>query len=182
MCTSAGLPQSANNFINFYPVNHSWTKDYSSNYPHIKNYKHYDIQVHHTVILPGSRLKAVLTHSEQTEQKLVAFFPCIVQKFTILQFFFYKSFLNLSKPRGVNAAKADRTMTAQSEKSIICKKPRLTALHAGIVLIPPLTNTGIPDIYGISTHSIPSSIKGITKNESKGPVILYGRGGGFFLS
>ena len=92
MCTSAGLPQSANNFINFYPVNHSWTKDYSSNYPHIKNYKHYDIQVHHTVILPGSRLKAVLTHSEQTEQKLVAFFPCIVQKFTILQFFFYKIF------------------------------------------------------------------------------------------
>jgi hypothetical protein len=53
-----------------------------------------------------------------------------MQKFTILQFFFYKSFLNLSKPRGVNAAKADRTMTAQSEKSIICKKPRLTALHA----------------------------------------------------
>jgi hypothetical protein len=29
-------------------------------------------------------------------------------------------------------------MTAQSEKSIICKKPRLTALHAGIVLTPPL--------------------------------------------
>jgi hypothetical protein len=28
-------------------------------------------------------------------------------------------------------------MTAQSEKSI-CKKPRLTALHAGIVLTPPL--------------------------------------------
>jgi hypothetical protein len=29
-------------------------------------------------------------------------------------------------------------MTAQSEKSIICNKPRLTALHAGIVLTPPL--------------------------------------------
>jgi hypothetical protein len=29
-------------------------------------------------------------------------------------------------------------MTAQSEKSIICKNPRLTALHAGIVLTPPL--------------------------------------------
>jgi hypothetical protein len=103
-----------------------------------KVYKHYDIQVHHTVILPESRLKAVLTHSELLEQKLVAFFPCIVQKFTILQFFFYKSFLNLSKPWGVNAAKADRTMMAQSEKSIICKKPRLTVLHAGIVLTPPL--------------------------------------------
>jgi hypothetical protein len=61
-----------------------------------------------------------------------------VQKFTILQFFFYKSFLNLFKPRGVNTAKADRTMTAQREKSIICKKPRLTALHAEIVLTPPL--------------------------------------------
>ena len=55
--------------------------------------------------------------------------------------FFYKSFLNLSKPRGVNAAKADRPMTAQSEKSIICKKPRLTALHAGKVLTPPLALT-----------------------------------------
>ena len=60
----------------------------------------------------------------------------LVQKFTILQFFFYKSILNLLKPLGVNTAKADRTMTAQSEKSIICKKPRLTALHAGIVLTP----------------------------------------------
>jgi hypothetical protein len=29
-------------------------------------------------------------------------------------------------------------MTAQSEKSIIWKKPPLTALHAGIVLTPPL--------------------------------------------
>jgi hypothetical protein len=29
-------------------------------------------------------------------------------------------------------------VTAQSEKSIICKKSRLTALHAGIVLTPPL--------------------------------------------
>jgi endonuclease IV len=58
-----------------------------------------------------------------------------IHHFTI---FFHKSFLNLSKPRGVNTAKADRTMTAQSEKSIICKKPRLTALHAGIVLTPPL--------------------------------------------
>ena len=33
-------------------------------------------------------------------------------------------------------------MTAQSEKSIICKKPRLTALHAGIVLTPPLPQLG----------------------------------------
>ena len=65
----------------------------------------------------------------------------LVQKFTILQFFLYKSILNLLKPRGVNTAKADRTMTAQSEKSIICKKPRLTALHAGIVLTPPLRLT-----------------------------------------
>jgi hypothetical protein len=61
-----------------------------------------------------------------------------VQKSTILQFVFDKSFLNLLKPRGVNTAKADRTMTAQREKSIICKKLRLTALHAGIVLTPPL--------------------------------------------
>jgi hypothetical protein len=60
-----------------------------------------------------------------------------VQKSTILQFFFDKSFLNLLKPRGVNTAKADRTVTAQSEKSI-CKKSRLTVLHAGIVLTPPL--------------------------------------------
>jgi hypothetical protein len=29
-------------------------------------------------------------------------------------------------------------MTAQNEKSIICNKPRLTALHAGIVLTLPL--------------------------------------------
>jgi hypothetical protein len=58
-----------------------------------------------------------------------------IHHFTI---FFDKSILNLLKPRGVNTAKADRTMTAQSEKSIICKKPRLTALHAGIVLTPPL--------------------------------------------
>ena len=58
------------------------------------------------------------------------------------KFFFDKSFLNLLKPRGVNTAKADRTVTAQSEKSIICKKSRLTALHAGIVLTPPLR----PDI------------------------------------
>jgi hypothetical protein len=58
-----------------------------------------------------------------------------VQKSTILQFFFDKSFLNLLKARGVNTAKADRTVTAQSEKSI-CKKSRLTALHAGIVLTP----------------------------------------------
>jgi hypothetical protein len=57
-------------------------------------------------------------------------------KSTILQFFFEKSFLNLLKPRGVNRAKADRTVMAQSEKSIICKKSRLTALHAGIVLTP----------------------------------------------
>jgi hypothetical protein len=63
-----------------------------------------------------------------------------VQKSTILQFFFDKSFLNLLKARGVNTAKADRTVTAQSEKSIICKKSRLTALHAGIVLTPPLVN------------------------------------------
>jgi hypothetical protein len=82
-----------------------------------------------------------------------------VQKFTILQFFFYKSFLNLLKPRGVNTAKADRTMTAQSEKSIICKKPRLTALHAGIVLTPPLgkdnpTLTSIPG--GIDSGATPS--------------------------
>jgi hypothetical protein len=64
-----------------------------------------------------------------------------VQKFTILQIVFYIkiSFRNLSKPRGVNTTNADRTMTAQSEKSI-CNKPRLTALHAGIVLTPPLVS------------------------------------------
>jgi hypothetical protein len=45
------------------------------------------------------------------------------------------------KARGVNTAKADRTVTAQSEKSI-CKKSRLTALHAGIVLTPPLVWAG----------------------------------------
>jgi hypothetical protein len=37
-------------------------------------------------------------------------------------------------------------MTALSEKSIICKKPRLTALHAGIVLTPPLN----PDLIRVN--------------------------------
>ena len=78
------------------------------------------------------------TNRSSCPPKNEAFFPCTVQKFTILQFFSINPFLNLSKPRGVNTTKADRTMTAQSEKSIICKKPRLTALHAGIVLTPPL--------------------------------------------
>jgi hypothetical protein len=71
-----------------------------------------------------------------------------VQKSTILQFVFDKSFLNLLKPRGVNTAKADRTVTAQSEKSILCKKSRLTALHAGIVLTPPLMSTIIASWLG----------------------------------
>jgi hypothetical protein len=56
--------------------------------------------------------------------------------------------MNLLKPRGVNTAKADRTMTAQSEKSIICKKPRLTALYAGIVLTPPLTQRRLDSQLG----------------------------------
>jgi hypothetical protein len=86
----------------------------------------------------------------------------LVQKFTILQFFFYKSILNLLKPRGVNTAKADGTMTAQSEKSIICKKPRLTALHAGIVLTPPLGQAlkkTVHFVY-INTPSHPTSYPG----------------------
>jgi hypothetical protein len=65
-----------------------------------------------------------------------------IHHFTI---FSINPFLNLSKPRGVNTTKADRTMTALSEKSIICKKPRLTALHAGIVLTPPLGMTSGDD-------------------------------------
>jgi hypothetical protein len=112
-----------------------------SEFNYIKHDEPHDIQVHHTIILPESRLKAVLTHSEQTEavstQKR-SFLSMHSAKFTILQFFSINPFLNLSKPRGVNTTKAGRTMTAQSEKSIICKKTRLTALHAGIVLTPPL--------------------------------------------
>jgi hypothetical protein len=41
-------------------------------------------------------------------------------------------------------------MTVQREKSIICNKPRLTVLHAGIVLTPPLEHwsdwTGIAEL------------------------------------
>ena len=38
----------------------------------------------------------------------------------------------------MNSAKASRTMTVQAEKSTICNKPPLTAVHAGIVTTPPL--------------------------------------------
>ena len=98
-------------------------------------------------------------NTPRNTQKLVStqkrsFLSMLVQKFTILQFFFYKSILDLLKPRGVNTAKADRTMTAQSEKSIICKKPRLTALHAGIVLTPPLTRSERCNIQNMSRRKV----------------------------
>jgi hypothetical protein len=54
------------------------------------------IQVHHTVILPESWLKGCFdtqwTNRSSCPPKNEAFFPQIVQKFTILQFFFYKIF------------------------------------------------------------------------------------------
>jgi hypothetical protein len=109
----------------------------------MNQFEPHGIQVHHTVILPESWLikgcfDTQWTNRSSCPPKNEAFFPQIAQKFTILQFFSIKYFLNLSKRRGVNKTNADRTMTAQSEKSIICNKPRLTALYAGIVLTPPL--------------------------------------------
>jgi hypothetical protein len=49
-------------------------------------------------------------------------------------------------------------MTAQSEKSIICKKPRLTALHAGIVLTPPLGEYDVCDVT-LSVYPHRASLK-----------------------
>ena len=46
--------------------------------------------------------------------------------------------LFFSEPWVLNSAKANRTMTVQADKSIICNKPPLTAVHAGIVTTPPL--------------------------------------------